>query len=224
MLALIGTLMYAWSYFSKDSSVRRQLRNAARFTISELPDGKPGRIVGRAAPLTAPLVGPFTGRPCVYYVARLEELRYEGHHAYWGLVCEESLGMPFAVDDGTGRAIVDPTSARISLDMDARSYSDSFAQASDAQRIFLARHGQSHKGWVRDREFRYYEAIIAIGETVAVLGSGVREPDPDAPPTAAYPSQAATRVRLIGTPEHPVEISDAPETFQAVPPATTSSP
>ena len=59
---------------------------------------------------------------------------------------------------------------------------------------------------------RYREAMIEVGETVAVLGSGVREPDPNAPPEAAYRGAPPTPLRLTSSPRFPLIISDDPST------------
>lgn len=56
----------------------------------------------------------------------------------------------------------------------------------------------------------YREAVIEIGETVSVLGSGTREPDPDAPPSAAYRDGSRTRLRLTSSKQHPLCITDDP--------------
>jgi hypothetical protein len=110
--------------------------------------------------------------------------------------------------DGTGRAIIDPTGAEIALDFDSRSSSGTFDNANEAEEAFLARHHQKSQGWVFNKGLRYREAVIHIGETIAVLGEGVREPDPDGSPTSEYRGAAPTRLRLTSTPRFPLVISD----------------
>src|SRR5512143_751335 len=128
LLAIIGiggfvALVY---YFSADATNKRELRKARAFKISELPDGTPGRIIGRAGTFTQQLVGPLTGRPCVYFIAKVEQHVSNGRTSHWRDVITESRCVPFVVEDGTGRAIVDPTAARVSLDFDSRSTSGTF--------------------------------------------------------------------------------------------------
>ena len=62
-------------------------------------------------------------------------------------------------------------------------------------------------------ELRYREAVIEVGETIAILGSGIREPDLEARPDGdAYRAMAGTRLRLTGSRRYPLVISDAAST------------
>jgi hypothetical protein len=62
--------------------------------------------------------------------------------------------------------------------------------------------------WLDDRNLRYREAIIEVGETIAVVGSGVREPDPDAMPEGAYRDAQRTCLRMTSSRKQPMIISD----------------
>jgi hypothetical protein len=112
------------------------------------------------------------------------------------------------VEDDSGRALVDATAARISINFDDKSQSGTFDDPTPAETAFLQRHGQKGQGWVFNRGLRYREAVIEEGEMIAVLGAGTREPDPDAPPTEAYRGDAPTRLRLTSSRKHPLVISD----------------
>jgi hypothetical protein len=59
-----------------------------------------------------------------------------------------------------------------------------------------------------DRNLRYREAIIEVGETIAVVGSGVREPDRDAMPEGAYRDAQRTCLRMTSSRKQPMIISD----------------
>jgi hypothetical protein len=61
------------------------------------------------------------------------------------------------------------------------------------------------------KRLRYREAIVAIGEIISVLGSGTREPDPQAAP-ADYRGGQPTLIRLTSSPRYPLVISDDPST------------
>lgn len=208
-LIALGFLLH---YFSKDASIRRELRKAKRFPIGQLPEGVRGRIVGRAYPLMEPLQAPLTGRPCVYFIATLEQRVQHGKTSSWRTVVTDSRAQVFGVRDESGRAIVDPSLARISLDFDNKSTSGTFDNPTPAEEAFLARHNQTGKSWVFNKYLRYREAIIGVDEPVAILGSGIREPDPDAPPAEAYRGDAPTRLRLTSSAAHPLVISDSHDT------------
>jgi hypothetical protein len=180
--------------------------------LSELPEDTHGRVIGQACALGEELKGPLTGRRCVYYIAMVEEQRSTGRSSYWRTIASETRGVPFMLEDGTGRAIIDPNGAQVALDFDGNSKSGTFNQADPVQEQFLARHGQKAQGWVFNKTLRYREAMIEIGETIAVLGSGIREPDPNAAPEAAYRGAPPTRLRLTSSPRFPLIISDDPAT------------
>jgi hypothetical protein len=72
--------------------------------------------------------------------------------------------------------------------------------------------GRSGPRFRAERDFVYREAIIGVGEEIAILGSGVHEPDPAALPDAAYRGTQPTRLRMSSSPKHPMIISDHPST------------
>ena len=211
ILVILAIMVLSW-YFSAAQRTKRQLLAAKPWSLSELPEDTHGRVIGQARAIGEQLQGPLTGRPCVYYIAMVEEQRSTGRSSYWKTIASETRGVPFMIEDGTGRAIVDPNGAQVALDFDGNSKSGTFNDADHVQEAFLARHGAKSQGWVFNKSLRYREAMIEIGETIAVLGSGVREPDPNAPPEAAYRGAPPTRLRLTSSPKFPLVISDDPST------------
>lgn len=206
MLVVVGVIAYA-----KGATVRK-LRKAKSYPIADLPEGVSGRVVGEAYPLAQTLAGPLTGRPCVYYIAKVEQHHSNGKSGYWKTIITEQRGVPFGMRDATGRAIVDPNGAEIALDFDDKSTSGFLDNATEIEERFLQRHGKTSQGLLFNKGLRYREAIIAVGETVAVLGEGVREPDPDADPAGDYRGVPPTRLRLTSSPRFPLVISDNPST------------
>lgn len=67
---------------------------------------------------------------------------------------------------------------------------------------------------VFNKSLSYRESIIHIGEKICVLGSGVREPDPDAPPSMDYRGAMPTRLRLTNARDHKLVISDVDSTMK----------
>jgi len=212
ILVVIGLIaVFGW-YFSKANRLKRLLRSMKSWPLAELPEDTQGRVVGQAHPLGHVLTAPLTGRQCVYYIAKVEEHRSSGRSSYWKTIIQESNFVPFQLIDQTGRAIVDPAGAEVVLDFDGSSSSGTFHDANPTQEAFLQRHGHKSAGWIFNKGLRYREAVIHVGETVAVLGAGVREPDPEASPTAEYRGAPATRLRLMHSARCPLVISDDPST------------
>jgi hypothetical protein len=211
LLPVVGVGVGAW-YFSDDATLRRMLKASRRHAIADLPESMPGRIVGTVVAAVAGsdiLEAPLSRRRCVYY--RVEVEQRSGDR--WRRVLFETHSIPFVIDDGTGRAVFDPAHARVSLTDDARESSGTFDDATPREQALLRSHGLRSQGIVFNKNLRYREAVIEIGETVAIAGCGVREFDPDAGAGAGYRDAAPTRVRLKGSRRHPLLISDKPETW-----------
>ena len=183
----------------------RALRSAPRATVATLTEGTTARLAG-VVTSDGTLKAPLTGRACVAYVVVLEER--VGKRG-WVRRLHEVRGVPFTLDDGTGRALIDPAQSTMLLEMDASQRSGAFDDATPVEEAFLARHGLTSTGWFLNKTLRYTEGVIEPGERVAVLGRGVREPDPEAlPRDALYRSALPTLINIGGTPEHPIVVSD----------------
>ena len=212
-VVFMAIAIIVWA-FSKSRRIKRQLRALKALPIGQLPENTLGKIVGAAHPVGHTLIGPLTGRHCLYYVAIVEQHVSTGRSSYWKQIIKEEMGVMFQIVDPSGRAIVDPAGADVELTFDGNSKSGTFNDADPIQEAFLQRHGKSSAGWVFNKGLRYKEAMIEINETVAVLGSGIREPDPMMAPAQDYRSGPPTLLRLTSSPKFPLVISDDPTTTQ----------
>lgn len=196
--AMVLGIAASW-YWSGAMRLRRALRAAPRAPIAEVREGAVVRIDGRVAEGET-LVAPLTGRRCVYYVAVVERSVRNG----WHQCVRETRGVPFAIDDGTGRAIVDPASARIDVDLDATSRSGGI----DAAAIDEAFRMRNFLNRMAAARLRYREGVVEVGQPVAVLCQPVREADPDAAAHATgYRADPPTRLRVGGSAKHPLLVS-----------------
>ena len=215
-------------YFRNERQRPSRLREAPAQPISELPEDTPGRVVGVTQPHGEPLTAPFSGRPCVYYAVRVERLRDpdvteplvateapQGMDpadaaagapallAAWLPAASETRSVAFMIQDESGRALIEPAEAKVELS-GAEPVDIDLAALPPRQAEFLARHALATPG----ARLRYYEVIIAIGEAVAVVGSGTPEPDPDAAPANHYRGDPPSRLRLTSSANHPLFISN----------------
>jgi hypothetical protein len=199
-------------YFSEERRVKRRIRKTPAFALGDLLEAQEARVIGQAVVLHEHLVGPLSGRACVAYTAKVEQNLSGDGNGFWQTLVIETRIVPFVLEDGTGRAIVDGgAAARVALGFDSNSTSSASDDPTAVERAFLERHGARDEGWVFTKRLRYREAIIAIGETISVLGSGTREPDPQAAP-ADYRGGQPTLIRLTSSPRYPLVISDDPST------------
>ena len=132
------------------------------------------------------LLSPLCQMDCYFYQLTAYRLSgSSGGFQRWKKVAEESLSVPFFIDDGTGRLLVDARGAELEIppDYSEQEGDDSYGQRggigptlaaamnsevsmSDAAAHFLARHGVSHEDRVKVEE-----RSVKAGEKLFVLGT-----------------------------------------------------
>jgi len=105
-LVVGGGLLGLVLYYSEGARLKRELRNAERWSIGEFPDGTIAKVVGSLVLVGEPLMAPLSGRPCAYYDIRVQEYRSSGKSGSWHTIIRESQGTDFMLEDGTGKAII----------------------------------------------------------------------------------------------------------------------
>jgi hypothetical protein len=208
VLGGISVGIASW-YSSATARLRRALRRANHVSIADAPEGAVVRLDGRVVEGEI-LEAPLTGRRCVYYVAIVEEFQAGSTPDSWRELAREARGVQFAIEDGSGRAIVDPDAARVDVDLDRTSRSGTFEEPTAAQMAFLEHQGVKLTGWSFNRTLRYREGVFEVGEPVAVMCRPVREPDPGAASgEVGYRDAPGTRLRVGGSAKHPILLSDS---------------
>jgi len=116
-----------------------------------------------------------TGAACYYYCATAWELRQSGNNRQWKKVAEETLYVPFFVDDSTGRLMVDPQGADLDVH---RTFRDEFDKSLFGSNMFpenvtqfLARNGIGASG-----NIRLEEHCIEPGYPLFILGTLAQNP------------------------------------------------
>lgn len=174
----------------------RRVRAAPRTAIGDLDDGTLARITGRVVVFDGQtLSAPFTGKPCVYFSVSTMFVG-SGQH----VLASNQQGVPFLLDDGEHRALIDLDHTRVSIGTHHRTGSPAMH--------FL--HGKSERaaGIIERRE-----AVIAPGDELVIVGVGIGEPDPERPPSALFRGTTARRFRFAGTDDEPLLVSDEPALF-----------
>lgn len=182
---------------------------AARVAIADAPEGRRARVVGKILDGGDGFEAPASGRRCVYYAFTIERYVGSGYQS-WQTLFSEARGTPFAITDGTGRALIDPDGAEVEIDRAGSLTRGAVDDRSPRAQAVLARLRLERPGGLFASSFRYREAALIIGETIAVTGVAVREPDPDAiAAVSGYREGPPTRLRLGGSRAQPLLISDA---------------
>lgn len=129
---------------------------------------------------------------CYYYRSIAWELKQRGKNSEWVKVAEESLHVPFYVDDSTDKLLIDPTGAEMDLhcDFHEECHESLFFGGDVPSTIsgFLERHGVTPRGKIKVEEY-----CIKPENFLFVLGTLSQNPGVDAtvaPPWAARAGQA----------------------------------
>lgn len=218
LAALVGAAIWAIGQPTVRQQLKTLVRSTPKHNLATAPETERVCITGRAyaqGPQGPALYAPITGRPCLMYIVTVEQLESETS-TMWRQIIFESNGVPFTLIDQSGRAFIDPTVAHTLLKLDREGQSGPFAPVDPSKEALLTRHGYTSTSWMFHAKLRYREAVVDVGETVVVLGFGVREPDPDGTPTGGYRTAMPLRMRFTGTATYPLVISDDPTmTLQA---------
>jgi hypothetical protein len=147
-----------------------------------------------------------TGEPCYYYRARAWQQSDSGNKGEWEQVADETVGVPFFVDDGSGRMLIYPQGARLDVHRNFREeYGGSIFASRDlvpeSVRKFLLRHGIFPSGMIRLEQH-----CILPGFPLFVFGTLGENPEknpwppglqagapPNSPSTPANPVQSLPR-------------------------------
>ncbi len=181
---------------------------------------------------TGPYVipAPITGKACYYYRSVAWQLQRSGKNQEWRKVADESLHVPFFLDDGTGMLLVNPQGAETDLHRDfQQEYGGSFFSSDDvplAVRAFLLKYGVTadHKVRVEEYCIKPKNALFILGTLAENTGV---QPGPipiaTAPPRLAQLEiTLAPRDKIIGvvgerTPESLIRSGQIkPETEQEI--------
>jgi hypothetical protein len=130
-----------------------------------------------AGPYTMP--APITGKPCFLYHTTAWQQRADKKE--WEKVADETLHLPFFIDDGTGQLLIEPLGADLDLHHDFREeYAASFfssnffsneAVVSPRISVFLSRHGI-----VPARRLRIEERLIEPEDALFIAGTLTENP------------------------------------------------
>jgi hypothetical protein len=122
------------------------------------------------------MTAPITGVPCYYFRSIAWQWQNVGRNSKWVKVADESLHLPFFLDDNTGRVLVDPQGAEMDIHRDFHEqfgtslFSTSFEIPSNISG-FLACHGVS-----TDKKLKIEEYCIKPKNALFILGTLAQNP------------------------------------------------
>jgi hypothetical protein len=162
-----------------------------------------------AGPYTMP--APITGQPCFLYQTTAWQQRRDKKDE-WEKVADETLHLPFFIDDATGQLLIEPLGADLDLHRDFRQeFGSSFFFSQDEVpprvNVFLSRHGIApiHRLRIEERTIKPEDSLFIAGTLTENPGVQVRpfsprgdSPRDPAPETSAEPLPAPQIIKLSG--------------------------
>lgn len=140
---------------------------------------------------TGPYVinSPLKQLSCYYYRSIAWEYKQRGKDSEWVKVAEESLHVPFYMDDGSGKLLVDPSGAEMDLHCDMheeynRSVLLSGPEMPGSVYSFLSRHGVDSS-----RRIKVEECCISPNNPLFILGTLSQNPGLNASVVPAWAAQ-----------------------------------
>ena len=151
-------------------------------------------------PYTLP--APITGKACYLYRTTAWQQRESGKNHDWVKVAEETLHVPFFLDDGTGKLLVEPHGAEFDLHRDFREeYGASMFSTRDLVPLevsnFLERHGVTPSRHIRIEEcaIKPKNALFIVGTLGENPGfTGRSSPVSDHATNRARPAEPAPEI------------------------------
>ena len=140
-----------------------------------------------AGPYTMP--APITGKPCFLYHTTAWQQR-DAKKDEWDKVADETLHLPFFIDDSTGQLLVEPLGADLDLHRDFREeytasfFSSNFSLGEDGVpprvSVFLSRHGiaPARRLRIEERSIKPEDALFIAGTLTENPGVQVRSFSP----------------------------------------------
>jgi hypothetical protein len=174
-LVLLTLMALGW-YFRADAVTRRRLKAVPSGTSADATDGALLRVTGVIQPGEAQLEAPFSGTACVWYRATADEHETNAESSYHRTIVTEEKGVDFVLRDAAGDVRVRMAGAKVASVPNAKLRSGTFHDATTTQEDFLRRNGQQSTGLLGlNRNLRYTERALEVGETITVLGRVRRE-------------------------------------------------
>jgi hypothetical protein len=114
------------------------------------------------------MLAPITGKPCFLYRTTAWQQNENSRTGDWNKVAEETLHVPFFLDDSTGQLLIEPRGAELDVHCDFRQdFSDTIFSPHAGQPVlsFLTRHGvePSDKIRVEECSIKPNDALFIMG-------------------------------------------------------------
>ena len=172
LVIVIGSLIY---YFSTKQKIIRTLSKLPIKQIGSLKNNELTRFSGKALHVKEPLIAPYSKRKCIFYVIKIEQKKSSGKSSHWKTLVKEEKIQEFFLEKNGDFAIVRPKqfpkNYMSHLVVDKKAKSGTFNDPTPKFKALLDFYNINSEGFFGfNKQLRYSEAIIEIGEQITVAG------------------------------------------------------
>lgn len=172
---LVGTIIFLTYYFKRKTIILRRLKKLRHQPINSLKTNIYSKIEGVAININEPLIAPLSKRKCVFYKIKIEQEKGDHENSYWRTLKEEENIQDFFIEQNEKRLIILPTKVPKNyydyLVTDKKTHSGTFNDPTPEFKALLNHFNIDSEGFFGfNKQLRYSEAIIEIGEPLVVAG------------------------------------------------------
>jgi len=170
-LIAVGGVIFLVIYFSKKAIVIRALQKQPKTAISSLQENQLAKIIGKAKPIKEVLYAPLSGRKCVLYSVTVEH-KTSGKNSHWRKIINDEKVHDFLIESYSGKAIIKMKDYKSYFVADAVYKSGHFNDPTMKLENYLQLHNKKSLDFLGfNKKLRYKEAIVEVGEKIAVMGT-----------------------------------------------------
>jgi hypothetical protein len=193
VVACLGGMVAGPILFFRGFRMLRFKRMILNTPLSRIHSASIGLVEVNGTPV-GPYVlsAPMSGSPCYYYRVQAWQWEQSGNNHAWRPVLDESLYVPFFLEDGTGRVLIDPQGADLDVH---RSFSDEIGASFFRTAGLLPPHIKDFllkRGLVPYEKIKVEEQTIPQGFPLFVFGTLGENPALSSAPARARASSSAS--------------------------------
>lgn len=201
-------VVFCTYYFSQKLVIKRALSKIPLKPVGSIRTNELTKITGKALHVHEPLIAPLSKRKCVYYSIKIEQKRQTGKSSHWKTILREEEIQDFFIDCRGDYVIVQPQKEPRNfisyLVPDKKASSGTFNDPTPEFESLLRRYNIESTGLFGfNKQLRYKEGIIEVGETITVAGIAkwkeLSEPIPEYPYSKIATLESSDKQKLMIT-------------------------
>ena len=156
---------------------KRLIQNMPTSTVRSIAMGLV-ELKGKAVAAKETLTAPFSAKKCFRYWWIVEERREDKDgHEYWRTISSGSEGVPFYLQDATGKVLISAEQAELDMPSTFQAGSGIGREPPPVVKQWLEKKGIKWSGWIFNKPLRYRESAIEAGSQLYIMGDATTNPD-----------------------------------------------